>query len=1197
MLSPSRWCTLALVSVLVLATACGGSDPTGPAAVTSVSVTTPNSTLTAIGETVQLSATAKSAKGGEIRSIPFAWSSSNSAVASVSGGAVTAVGNGSATISAASGTITGTVQITVQQTASQVAIAFISDTMSAFGDTTRALATAKDVRGNVVGNTTVVWQSSDVAVVAIDQTGLMTAVNRGSAVIRGAANAVAGERTVYVVQKAAKLVMTRQPSGGSAGATLATQPRLEVQDTRGNRMASDNATVVTATVASGGGVITTEAMATATAGIVNFASLSVGGVIGNKTLQFSAPTMAGVVSDAFPLSAGSAATLVVVGSGTRTTLAGTALPQPLQVGVRDAYTNAVSGIPVSFAVLQGGGGTVATAQLVSDQNGNATTAFTASRFAGLSVVRATTPAAPAAAAEITVVATPNGVIRGIVSQAVAARLAMTAASTAANTAMAAGATRGGRRMLVGAPKFNAAPAIVRDKPAPRTPNAIASPTPDTRAALNTVERPEAFVPGEWLVTYHADRIAAPNIGASAYRQTNVATAVRESILHAIAPMVDDGAVTVASVSPTVLTARVTIAAGAIEADVVARLRRDPNVQSVERNGLMYTHRVEPTAMQQLLLHAGIEAFAPTHSLSSLASYTFSSLTVTTFPLDGLYPDNALYASQSWHYNLAGLPQAWRLTQGSTNILIAIVDDGVQFSHPAMSGVLTNDGYDFVSVGNVALCAGGSVSTNGDGDGYDPDPTQPSSRSQNSTGTCAQGLNTNGNHGLHVAGTIGATRINASGVTGVNWTARIRMVRALGTTGSGSNYDIAQGVLYASGLPADNGAGGTVTAAGGPARVINMSLGGTSNNTTLSNAVAQAIANGSQIIASAGNNNNTVLNYPASYPNVISVSAVGPNLTRASYSSYGATVKIAAPGGELAFGSSYGVLSSTWNYVNNSPSVAFWQGTSMAAPHVTGIAALLLAREPSLTPEQLRERLYATAIDIGAAGPDQFFGAGLINARNTLTNSQFAPRTTYVRLINANTGAVVGTVVAGAGGAYQFGGLPDGEYWVFAGDDENADGLTGLPSRSWGALGLAAVPTAIVINGAAEHVASFNITTGFELEPNGVSELADELVVNGYMNGDLSSPIDVDFYRVRIGQSGTYTVQATGRVGACGFSNEADPIITVYSSTGSLLAENDDIDVAQSDYCARVSGVLVPGDYYVRVTAARKGRYVIGVRRQ
>jgi len=1176
------------VALATLAACGGGGDPTGPAAVASVEVSAPPRAIASLGETLTLTAAGKTGKGKAVGGLTFTWASSNPGVATVNGGVVTAVGNGTTSISATTGSSTGSTQVTVQQVASQVVVTFVVDTIRAYGDTARAIATARDAGGSAMSAVTATWTSTNPAVVTVDGTGLMTAVSEGSATIRAVSTSLQGERVVQVRQRAAKLVVTRQPVGARAGLAIETQPQAEVQDARGNRVTTDNSTVVTASIATGGGTIVAGGIATSNAGLVSFSTLAVGGTVGAKVLQFTAASVSSVNSNTFTLTAGIPSSVVVVGGNNQTGLAGVALGQPLQAGVRDGYGNAVAAVPVSFSVQQGGGSLGADV-VNSDANGNASTAYTLSRYAGNSTVRAATAAAPQAQALFLATATPNGVIRGTVT-ASASGIPAVSAPVAARAAEVASRTSHRRLRVV---PSTLPPLSLRSDKRPQAPAVSMAGTPATSTPAIAAN---AAVPGELLVTYRPERINAPSIGASSFQQPNVVSAVSASIRQAMSPVVDAGIVSVLSVSPVLLTARVKVAAGTTEAEAMARLRADPRVQSVERNGYMSSHVVPPTAMESLMANSGLLGSAAPVPLAVLANPFPDAGTNSSYPFGGLFPGNALYMRQAWHYNVVSLPQAWTLTQGSTNVLVAVVDDGVRFDHPAMAGVLTNDGYDFVSVGTIPLCNGGLLDLHGDGDGYDPNPTQPAHHDRNQAGTCALPVKNSGNHGLHVSGTIGAVRTSSTGLVGVNWNVRIRMVRSLGTHGSGSFYDIAQGVLYAAGLPADNGAGGTVIAAGGRARVINMSLGGTGFSATLGNAVAAAYANGVLIIASAGNNNSSTPNYPASFPDVVSVSAVAPTLNRASYSSFGSSVKVAAPGGQTSAGPSHGVLSSTWNYVTNSATLDSWQGTSMAAPHVSGIAALILAREPQLTAAQLSARLTGFAIDLGQPGQDDLFGAGLVNARNAMTASFSAPRQLYVRLVNATTGATVRTVATSPAGAYEIGGVADGQYWVFAGHDENGDGLTGLPWRTWGALGAASGPATVIVDGAGVYPGTFSISTGFEVEPNNTADQADELVVDGFVNADLSTTADVDLYRLRVPAQGTYVLQATGQVGACGFALESDPIITVFSSAGAQLGENDDIDFAGNNLCSQLTMQLTPGDYWVRVGGFSAGRYVILARK-
>src|SRR5205085_10739033 len=146
------------------------------------------------------------------------------------------------------------------------------------------------------------------------------------------------------------------------------------------------------------------------------------------------------------------------------------------------------------------------------------------------------------------------------------------------------------------------------------------------------------------------------------------------------------------------------------------------------------------------------------------------------------------------------------------------------------------------------------------------PTIPASYSPDSTGTCFV-FDTLGGHGVHVAGTMGAVGNDHVAVTGVNWNVKIRPVRALGVGGFGEFYDIAQGILYAAGLPADNGKSGTVQAATG-AKIINLSLGGPDPDTTLHSAIISATNAGALVVAAAGNAGTSAPHYPAAYPEVL-----------------------------------------------------------------------------------------------------------------------------------------------------------------------------------------------------------------------------------------------------------------------------------------------------------------------------------------
>jgi len=210
------------------------------------------------------------------------------------------------------------------------------------------------------------------------------------------------------------------------------------------------------------------------------------------------------------------------------------------------------------------------------------------------------------------------------------------------------------------------------------------------------------------------------------------------------------------------------------------------------------------------------------------------------------------------------------------------------------------------------------------------------------------------HGTHVAGIIGATGNNGIGVAGVAWRARLMMVRILDQDTFGWESDIIQGLNYA----VANGA-----------KVVNMNMGLATPGLLLTDAVGHAQARGVLLIAAAGNGGGAVL-YPEAYPGVISIGASDQANNRASFSAFGERLDLLAPGVDIL---------STWNglpYFTRS-------GTSMAAPQVAGVAALLAARMPAASPAELRACSLRTALDAGAPGHDVSTGWGLLNAAAAL----------------------------------------------------------------------------------------------------------------------------------------------------------------------------------------------------------------------
>jgi len=327
--------------------------------------------------------------------------------------------------------------------------------------------------------------------------------------------------------------------------------------------------------------------------------------------------------------------------------------------------------------------------------------------------------------------------------------------------------------------------------------------------------------------------------------------------------------------------------------------------------------------------------------------------------------NDEYYSYQWHYPQIDLPQAWDITTGSSDVIVAVIDTGVLSNHPDLQGQLVA-GYDFIQDPDNAA----------DGDGIDNDPFDV-------------GDDANGNssfHGTHVSGTIAAASDNSNGVAGVAWGARVMPLRALGRFG-GTDYDIEQAVRYAAKLPNDSG---TVPAK--KADVINLSLGGPTNTTVPTEAFRLAREAGVIVVAASGNEATNELNYPASLDGVVSVSATTIRDALAPYSNFGETIDIAAPGGNFSDvnGDGYadGILSTVGSDANGPIQLgyAFYQGTSMASPHIAGVIALMKSVYPGLTPDSFDQLLANGELtdDLGTLGRDNQFGYGLVNAYKAVT---------------------------------------------------------------------------------------------------------------------------------------------------------------------------------------------------------------------
>lgn len=312
------------------------------------------------------------------------------------------------------------------------------------------------------------------------------------------------------------------------------------------------------------------------------------------------------------------------------------------------------------------------------------------------------------------------------------------------------------------------------------------------------------------------------------------------------------------------------------------------------------------------------------------------------------PDDSYFAFQ-WNLDNGAtggiqMEAAWDLQQGDPNVIVAILDTGIAYEDfgvyrqaPDLAGTNFVPGYDFVH-----------------GDSHPNDD---------------QG------HGTHVCGTIAQSTNNGIGVAGVAFGCSIMPVKILAADGIGDHFAIAQGIYFA----IENGA-----------TVINLSLGGPEDSATLRTAMAEAYRQGVTVICAVGNefDEGSPTAFPAAYDDYcLAVGAVRFDLSRAPYSNVGVHIDVVAPGGDLAVdqnddGYLDGILQQT--FVGDPSDFAYWffQGTSMATPHVAGLMALLASRGIS-DPDVIRAAIESTARDLGPAGWDSEYGWGLIDAAAAL----------------------------------------------------------------------------------------------------------------------------------------------------------------------------------------------------------------------
>ncbi len=416
---------------------------------------------------------------------------------------------------------------------------------------------------------------------------------------------------------------------------------------------------------------------------------------------------------------------------------------------------------------------------------------------------------------------------------------------------------------------------------------------------------------------------------------------------------------------------------------VCRLRiRDRAATAAEKTAILQSLTTHPTVR-----------FAEPNGFSRLQK----------IPSDPLFPDQ-------WNLDAINAPDAWDITTGSENIVVAIIDSGVRFDHPDLNPRLI-DGYDFVSNADVSL----------DGDGRDPDATDPGDRPTNPERSTF--------HGTRIAGIIAAESDNNLGVAGITWSTKLLPVRAFGRSGVATDFDLSEAIRYAAGLPNVSEIVPT-----NPANVINLSLArspGSPIPQCVEDAIRDAYNAGVTMVAAAGNNATSDMVFPAAFEEVISVGAINRSGDLASYSNFGPWIDLVAPGGEAGedsgpadagddTGGDAGTVESNDDETDTQPTAILstaassdgetidpiyddLEGTSLACAHASATAALLLAIDPNLTPSDIRTILTETATDLGNVGEDDRFGAGRLNASAAVQRARIqstAPTTPPSLLLSA-----------------------------------------------------------------------------------------------------------------------------------------------------------------------------------------------------
>lgn len=349
-------------------------------------------------------------------------------------------------------------------------------------------------------------------------------------------------------------------------------------------------------------------------------------------------------------------------------------------------------------------------------------------------------------------------------------------------------------------------------------------------------------------------------------------------------------------------------------------REHPQYKVVKENDhylVIANHKMKTSELIQVLSEQPeVEAAEPNYIYTKQTSNIHNVQKQDIIPQTTATPNDEFFQPYQWNLSQIRAERGWEITGGTEDVIIAVLDTGIDTNHQDLSVKLI-DGYNAF------------------------DETSD--------------VNDEHGHGTHVAGITGAITNNVTGIAGVSWYNPIMPVKVLNEEGEGSLFEIASGIHWAT----DHGA-----------KVINLSLGDSESSAMLHDAIRYAYEHDVVLIAAAGNDNVSLPMYPAAYSEVFAVSAVNELRDKAEFSNYGGHIDVVAPGEHIP---------STFpdnNYV-------FMSGTSMAAPHVTGLAGLIRSLRPELNNEEVMQIMRQTAEDLGSNGHDEYFGYGEISVSGAL----------------------------------------------------------------------------------------------------------------------------------------------------------------------------------------------------------------------